>query len=214
MRDLINFLTFPLRAVTLFEQDIFFIDSLRTERFRYVNRYCKGWTLDIGCGNNDFVTAFRRNLGIGIDLGDPKFDPPKILIDKSAFQTVTFVACINHIPCSIRFEEIKEAYRILVPGGRIIVTMGNPVAEFLVHKLTEFYDRIFGTHTNPDYHRGMHEEESYSLHNEIIIDLLLKAGFRNIQIKYFWTQWFLNHLFIAEKPHAKNLEMDKKNHII
>jgi hypothetical protein len=77
--------------------------------------------------------------------------------------------------------------------------MGNPLAEILVHKLVTFYDRFFATKYDLDAERGMHEEEEYYLTNSEIEKRLNKACFINIRKKYFGTQMFLNHLFVAEK---------------
>ena len=63
-----------------------------------------------------------------------------------SFETVTFIANINHIPRPLRSKELAEAYRVLKPNGKIIVTMGNPVAEWLVHKIVYLYDRFLGTY--------------------------------------------------------------------
>ena len=100
----------------------------------------------------------------------------------------------------MRDIELAEAYRCLRPRGKIIVTMGNPLAEILVHKIVWFYDRCFGTHVDVDGERGMKEEEEYYLVDSEIIARLHKAGFKNIRKRYFFPQWCLNHMFIAEKP--------------
>jgi ubiquinone/menaquinone biosynthesis C-methylase UbiE len=49
------------------------------------------------------------------------------------FQSVTFPANINHVPRNQRDQELSEAYRVLKPFGNIIITMGNPIAETVVH---------------------------------------------------------------------------------
>jgi len=45
----------------------------------------------------------------------------------------------------------------------------------------------------------MDEEEEYYLTDSEIIKRLSLAGFKNISKKYFFTQWCLNHLFVAWK---------------
>ncbi|WP_152971222.1 class I SAM-dependent methyltransferase, partial [Rhizobium ecuadorense] len=45
-----------------------------------------------------------------------------------SFDTVCFVACLNHIP--ERKQALAESWRILKPGGRLIVTMiGRRIGE-------------------------------------------------------------------------------------
>jgi len=54
-----DFITFPFRAVILFEKDSFGLSSLQTERYSYVLKEVKGKCLDIGCGrNNRFIKEF------------------------------------------------------------------------------------------------------------------------------------------------------------
>ena len=77
--------------------------------------------------------------------------------------------------------------------------MGNPVAELLVHQVVKWYDRLLGTAVDMDTERGMGEEEEYYLRDSEIAARLKKAGFKNLDKRYFVTQWFLNHLWIGQK---------------
>jgi ubiquinone/menaquinone biosynthesis C-methylase UbiE len=117
----------------------------------------------------------------------------------ATFGTVTFIANLNHVPRSKRDAELAEALRVLRPGGNIVVTMGHPVAEVLVHKLVWLYDRLLGTRFDMDTERGMHEEEEYFLTDVEIVERLARAGFRDIAKKRFASQWGLNHLFVGWK---------------
>ena len=104
------------------------------------------------------------------------------------FDAVTFIANINHVPVSERDAELAEAYRCLKPGGKIVVTMGNPLAEILVHKVVRLRDRIFGTNIDMDSERGMKEGEAYYLTDKEITDRLRHAGFHKITKKCFWVR--------------------------
>jgi|SRR3989344_1663508 len=148
-------LTFPVRAFTLFEKDRWTLSSLATERFDYVAREVRGKCLDIGCGkHNRFINKFLNHKGVGIDVYAYEGLTSKNIIEDmthlpykdGSFETVTFIANINHIPRPLRSKELAEAYRVLKPNGKIIVTMGNPVAEWLVHKIVYLYDRFLGTY--------------------------------------------------------------------
>lgn len=203
-----DFIFFPLRAVTMFEKDRFGLSSLASERFDYVARELRGRCLDIGCGKwNRFINEYAHGNGVGIDVfkyegltnADIVSDMTKLPYINGSFDTVTFIADINHVPKSKRDAELAEAYRVLRFGGNIVITMGNPVAELLVHKLVYWYDRLLGTSVDMDTERGMDEEEEYYLLNREIKARLKRAGFKNIRITYFATQWGLNHLFVAEK---------------
>lgn len=207
-QKILDFITFPLRAVALFYDDRFGLTSLRSERFDYVAREVKGKCLDIGCGrDNLFINKFLKNKGVGIDIypyeGLKKSNLVRNFTNlkyrKSSFSTVTFIANLNHCPEKLRDKELSEAYRVLKNKGRIVVTMGNPIAEQLVHKLVHFYDKYFKTNVDVDGERKMKHGEAYYLDDNEIVSRLLKAGFRDIKKKYFVTQWFLNHMFVARK---------------
>ena len=203
-----DFLSFPCRSIALIEEDALGLSSLASERFFYAAKHVQGYTLDVGCGKrNRFVMEFLGGNGRGIDvypyegLTDEHMveDISHFPFEDSSFDTVTFLANINHIPESMRDIELAEAIRCLRKGGNIVVTMGNPIAEILVHKLVWLYDRFLGTKLDVDNERGMHEEEKYYLLDSEIETRLVRAGFSGVRKKYFVSQWFLNHMFIAWK---------------
>jgi SAM-dependent methyltransferase len=204
----LDFVTFPLRAFVLVEGDKMGLSSLPTERFDYVSREVSGYCLDVGCGKfNRFVNEFLQGQGQGIDVYKYEGLTDENIVDDlstfpfpdETFDTVTFIANLNHVPEPLRDMELAEAYRCLKPGAKIVVTMGNPVTMVLTHKVVELYDRWLGTSFDVDSERGMEEDEAYYLKDAEIVERLAKAGFRDITKKYFITQWGLNHLFTAWK---------------
>lgn len=204
----VDFVTFPFRALALHEHDLGPLSSLPTERFDYVKREVSGRCLDIGCGRHDrFIKSWCGGNGVGIDVFPYEGlrreqivpEPTQLPFVDESFDTVTFIANLNHVPRSLRDAELAEAHRCLVPGGRVVVTMGNPVAEILVHKLVALYDRFLGTNFDVDTERGMGAEEEFFLLDSEIIERLTCAGFRDIRKKRFWTQWGLNHLLTGTK---------------
>lgn len=205
----LDFASFPLRAFTLFGgRDRWRLSSLATERFDYVQREVSGYCLDVGCGRyNRFVGQVLGGAGRGIDvypyegLTDDHIvaDMSRLPFEDETFDTVTFIASLNHVPEPLRDAELREAYRCLREGGRIVVTMGNPVAELLVHKVVAAHDRFLGTRHDVDSERGMEAGEDYFLLDAEIRARLRNAGFHDVQKKRFWTQWGLNHLLVAEK---------------
>jgi SAM-dependent methyltransferase len=208
-QKIIDFVFFPLRAGVLFHQDKWGLSSLASDRFYYAAEEVTGFCLDVGCGRfNRFVVEFLNGDGRGIDIFPYEGlsadqiveDITQFPFEDGRFDSVTFIANINHIPKPMRDIELAEAYRCLKSRGKIIVTMGNPLAEILVHKIVWLYDRFLGTHVDVDGERGMKEEEEYYLVDSEIIARLQKAGFKNIRKRHFFTQWWLNHMFIAEKP--------------
>ncbi len=205
---LLDCVTFPLRALTLFEEDRGPLSSLSTERFDYVAREVCGRCLDVGCGrHNRFLREWCGGDGEGVDVfpydglhpSQILADPTRFPFPDASFGTVTFIANLNHVPEPLRDAELAEAHRCLAPGGRIVVTMGNPLAEILVHRVVALYDRAFGTRWDVDSERGMGEDESYYLLDREIVTRLKRAGFGAVRKKWFWTQWGLNHLLTATK---------------
>lgn len=206
-QKLLDFVTFPIRPFFLFTVDRLGMSSLATERYDYVARYVQGYCLDVGCGDNRFIREFLSGNGRGIDLFEYDGMPKECFVENlkyfdfsdESFETVTFIANINHVPEPDRDQELAEAYRVLKPGGNIIITMGNPLTEIAAHKVIHTYDRIFHTNYDMDTERGMEEDEEYYLLDSEIIGRLKNAGFVQIKKRYFLTQWGLNHLFVAYK---------------
>lgn len=203
-----DFITFPVRALTLFVNDRWGLSSLKSERFDYVAREVKGYCLDVGCGRgNKFVKDYLNGKGVGIDvfkyegLAEENIvqDITHFPFADNTFDSVTFIANLHHVPIPLRDLELAEAYRCLKPKGNIIVTVVNPVAGILVHKLVEFYSHIFDIKIDEDCDRGMHEEESYYVTHSEVVQRLQKAKFQNLTKKYFMTQWGLNHLVVGWK---------------
>lgn len=204
----LDFFTFLLRAPVLIEKDRWGLTSLASERYYYAGAEVRGYCLDVGCGrHNRFINEFLGGVGKGIDVYPYAGLTEENLVEdishfpfaEESFDSVTFIANINHVPEALRDMELAEAYRCLKPGGNIIITMGNPAAEIVAHKLVWLYDKFLGTHLDVDSERGMDEEEEYFLTDGEIKLRLRRAGFTGIVKKYFVTQWFLNHLFVGWK---------------
>lgn len=203
----LDFIFFPIRSTMIFYENKWGLTCLANERYEYVSKYVSGYCLDVGCGSNNFIKIFRNNNGKGIDVFLYEGLNKENIVDDlthfpfsdETFDSVTFIANVNHIPKPERQKEINEAYRVLKKGGNIIITMGNPIAEILAHKTVFFYDRIFKTQYDIDNVRGMTEYEEYYLRSREIKNMVINAGFINIRKKYFLTQWLLNHLFIGFK---------------
>ena len=203
-----DFLTFPLRAFTIFHDDRWGLSSLASERFDYVAAEVTGHCLDIGCGyGNRFVTEYLGGNGVGIDVFPYEGLAKENIVEDlthlpfadASFDSVTFIANLNHAPRSQRDAELAESFRVLRAGGNIIVTMGLPFVEIIVHKVVWLYDRFLGTKVDMDSERGMDEEEDYYLTDAEIRERLTRAGFQRIIRKPFVTQWGLNGLYVGWK---------------
>lgn len=191
LRALIDTLAFPLRIlISDLANERIGLTSLRHERCAFVARHCRGKVLDLGCGTNK-LAAIRPHV-IGLDVYPwPEID---LLADTTAlpfadktFDTVTLIACLNHI--TPRPQVLAECRRVLVPDGRILVTMISPLIGHVSHRLNWW---------DPDQRqRGMGAEELYGMRTAHVARLLADAGFREFHQRRFL--YGLNNLYIARK---------------
>jgi SAM-dependent methyltransferase len=158
---------------------------------------CRGSVLDIGCGANELARRYRSRQGtaIGVDIypwagADVVCDTTQLPFPDTRFDTVSMLACLNHISLSKRNWVLQEARRVLKDEGQLIITMINPVVGFFAHTIRHRYD--------PDQlERGMGEEETNGLWRKEVERLLAGNGFRIIQTVPF--VFGLNHLYISQK---------------
>ena len=102
------------------------------------------------------------------------------------FDTATFLACLNHIP--YRAQALAEARRVLRPGGRLIVTMIDPILGGIGHKVWWYSE---------DKHRGgMTEGEVGGMWNSDVVRLCEASGFKLVTHRRF--VYAMNNLFVFE----------------
>ena len=89
----------------------------------------RGRLLDIGAGPNTLVKLYGSGTGVDVfDWGGGALvvnDTAALPFPDRSFETIAFVACLNHIPN--RQQVLHEAKRLLSPGGRVVMTMINPI---------------------------------------------------------------------------------------
>ena len=188
----------PLRMVLLPDTvcENLHVTSLRSERFAIVLPHMSGRCLDIGAGDNMLLRLKeQRNNNkaesVGVDVvdwgGGCKILPSvsELPFDDDYFDTVTFVACINHIP--EREEALREVARVLKPNGRILITMIGKLIGEIGHKLWWYSE---------DKHREVHSDEKMGMDEREVIELIENNGFKMIKIETF--VYGLNSLYIAE----------------
>ncbi len=164
-------------------------------RIMQVLRHSKGRLLDIGCGNNRLVNLYRNSGGEGVGVDVYPWDDSHVLVDDSSdlpftdlsFNTVTFVASINHIPN--RLAVLREIRRLLADDGHVILTNLNPFISEIWHKWA-FWDKDTKV-------RGMKEGEVWGFSDNDLTRLLNQAGFRVVARKRF--SWRINQIFICDK---------------
>lgn len=114
-----------------------YMDCFEKIRIEAVLPLVKGELLDVGCGYNNLVQLYQGD-GIGVDVYNWGGKPDKVIkrsdnlpFEDKSFDTITFVACLNHIP--YRVSALKEARRVLKDNGKIIITMIGPLTGKLAH---------------------------------------------------------------------------------
>ncbi|MHC4715831.1 MAG: class I SAM-dependent methyltransferase, partial [Planctomycetota bacterium] len=171
---LANAACLPLRLLLSHERvNRLGLRSIRDERYDMVRRHCRGRLLDIGCGNNQLVKDYGHD-SVGVDVFDfgggatIVADAAELPFPGGSFGTVSLVASLNHIPN--RRDVVREACRVLVDGGRIVLTMIGPGWGKLRHKLAWW---------DPDQkERPMAAGEEMGLTHEYLLSLMEECGLR------------------------------------
>lgn len=201
-----DFLASPLRMAVLPDSvsERLHLTSLRAERFAAVLPQLRGRVLDIGAGDNTLVKLYRTHadgLGqlleraeqsVGVDVEDWGGgcqlieDAARLPFPDETFDTVTFIACINHI--TNRDAAIREASRVLRPGGRVVVTMINRFLGTIGHAIWWYSE---------DKHRHVDEEELMGMDRAEVLSMLTENGFSSVLEDGF--VYGLNRLYVAQK---------------
>jgi ubiquinone/menaquinone biosynthesis C-methylase UbiE len=205
-RQLWDFVGAPLRMLLL-PDDIserWGLTSLRAERIAAVLPELRGRVLDIGAGDNVLVKLYRKRAAsvgqrsedaaasAGVDIVDWGSDctivdsASRLPFPDASFDTVSFIACINHIP--ERREALAEARRVLRPDGRAVLTMIGRLIGEVGHKIWWYSE---------DKYREVAEGELMGMDRAEVETLLRDAGFSRIEVRSF--TYGLNRLFIAER---------------
>jgi ubiquinone/menaquinone biosynthesis C-methylase UbiE len=102
------------------------------------------------------------------------------------FVTVAFIACLNHLP--ERRDALREARRVLKPGGRVVATMIGRVIGWVGHKIWWYSE---------DKHRAMDPGERWGLSSAELRGMIEDAGLRIERTESF--VYGLNILYVAVK---------------
>jgi len=188
-----DFLGIPFRLV-LFDQawlPRFGWTTLEDERLAAIWPHLRGRVLDVGAGRNTVINRYGN--GIGVDVhdwgGGAKLieDASRLPFSNQSFDTVTFIACLNHIPN--RQEAVREARRLLAPQGSLIITMIDPVLGGVGHSLWWYSE---------DKHRGgMQPGEVGGLWTKDIMKLAATAAFRLREHTRF--VYGMNNLYVFDR---------------
>jgi len=147
------------------------VSHLAAERNSIVAKLARGRVLDVGCGSNTLVRLVGNGVGVdvypwpGVDVLIQ--DAGMLPFRDGCFDTVAFVASLNHIPN--RVEALREAARVMRSDGQVLVTMIGPTLSRIWHRIIRRYD--------PDQtERGMAPGETWGLTEAEIRSLASEAG--------------------------------------
>ncbi|HUY91770.1 MAG TPA: class I SAM-dependent methyltransferase [Pirellulales bacterium] len=156
--------------------------------------------LDIGCADG----ALARTVGelhdyVGLDPGlDASRPLPRGMLIKgcfpgdlppsaSAFDCITMLAVLEHIPLAAQAALAADCWRYLRPGGLVLITVPAPAVDYLLALLKAL--RVID---------GMSLEEHYGFDVRQVPGCFAGAAFELVEHRRF--QLGLNHLFVFRKP--------------
>jgi len=182
VQSLWDFVGMPFRLL-LFDQNWlprFGWTTLGEERLNAVLPHVRGRLLDIGAGPNTLVKRYGSGMGVDVhDWGggaEVVKDTSCLPYDDQTFDTVTFVACLNHIPYRGKAD------------GRLIITMIDPILGGIGHALWWYSE---------DKHRGgMQEGEVGGIWTRDLVKMCQTSGFRLRIHKRF--VYGMNNLYVFE----------------
>ncbi len=155
--------------------------------------------LDVGCANGRLFTLGRGRIsyGIGLDLDDSlpwlasEYERiigvfPSALPDGQAFDAITMLAVLEHLPEDTHMKWAHETCSLLVDGGRVIITVPSPIV-----------DRILAVAIKLKLLDGMDAESHHGCSPAGIEPAFIGAGLSMKSKKRF--QFGLNNLLVFEK---------------
>lgn len=187
-------LAFPLLSLLSREQSLKIgLTPIDDERVIFALKKVHGKLLDIGCGANNFVKSYGSGTGVDIANWDGVDvvvkDTSKLPFKKNTYDTVSYLACLNHIPN--RDEAVIEAYRVTKKDGTLIITMITPLMGRFIH-----WWRFKNDPDHQERHLD-HDHELMGMSPKHIKEIVEKAGFEDLKRKRF--VYGMNNIYTAIK---------------
>lgn len=118
------------------------VDRMVRRRLVVTNRLCKGRVLELGCGRGLLPRMVHEGglPAVGIDLNHAKLraarehfpgghfiraDIRAVPLPERTFDTVLLPEVLEHVPDEAGDRMLAEAWRLLRPGGRLVVSVPN-----------------------------------------------------------------------------------------
>lgn len=160
----------------------------------------QGRLLDIGCNKGEFLCAMGGHIApsVGLEptLSEPIYLHPHTLLegnfpngtlDDNSFDTISMLAVLEHVPANDLTACVAECYRVLKPGGRVIITVPSTWVDSIL-RLLVWLRLVDGMCFHEHY--GFQPDQVYQLFHPPQFILLCHRRF----------QLGLNNLFVFEKP--------------
>lgn len=114
----------------------------RRDRYRVTARLCKGRVIELGCGEGHLARAIadRGNEVVGVDISGEKIsraraaypdlgffecDIALLSLPNASFDTAVLAEVLEHVDDEVGATFLATAWRLLRPGGRLIVSVPN-----------------------------------------------------------------------------------------
>jgi SAM-dependent methyltransferase len=163
----------------------------------------RGRILDIGCGSFPYFlshTSFREKFAVDqhtpnqaasdihwytIDLDSD----PKLPFDANYFQVISMLAVVEHLDPSNLVKLLKEANRVLTPGGVLILTTPAAWADVILKWMAKL-NLVSAEEIN---------DHKYAYTLPLIGWYFGRAGFEMEKIRFGYFEFRLNMWAVAEK---------------
>jgi ubiquinone/menaquinone biosynthesis C-methylase UbiE len=157
---------------------------------------------DVGCGENAFFLrsiAPKISRGYGFDIKVKSFEDQGLKISQFDLQgvipladqsvhIVTLMAVLEHL--SHPLEILKEIFRVLKPGGKLLLTVPTPLAKPILEFLA------FRLHLIDEAEIRDHKTYFW---REDLIRVLVEAGFSSQNLKHSYFELYCNNDVVGEK---------------
>lgn len=159
-------------------------------------RRAPGRLLDVGCGSGLLVhqavqsgweatgveisslACRRAKEEFGLDVFEGEL--AEVRFDDATFDVVTFVDVLNHLDDPL--GQLREAYRVLKPGGLLVCRVPNFVFQCAVRRLSLAFGQLSGRSDVSDF-AVIH---FYNFSHRTLKPLLEEVGFCQVEVRPSW----------------------------